>query len=91
MKSRRRIETAEGRAIGKFLTIDGLVIPVKWDEEGNASEITIATLDEDEYLVLLDEKGQELLKHLKEEVLIKGWFYRDDSNRKCIAVESYSL
>ena len=91
MKSRRRIETAEGTAIGKFLTIDGLVIPVQWDEEGNASAISVATLDEDEYLVLLNEMGQQLLRHLKEEVLIKGWFYRNSNNRKCIAVESYTL
>ncbi len=89
MKSRRRIDTPEGRVIGKFLTIDGLVIPVQWDDDGQVTALSIATLDEDEYLVFLDEKGKELLKHLKEEVLVKGWFYRDRDQRKCIAVDSF--
>ena len=91
MKSRRTIETVDGRVVGKFLTIDGLVIPVQWDKDGNATEVAIATLDEEEYVVLLDEIGLELLSHLKDEVLVKGWFYRDLDNRKCIAIDSYVL
>mgnify|MGYP001547769861 CR=1 FL=1 len=91
MNNKRKIVTDEGTIIGKFLTIDGLVIPVDWDEDGRAIAISISTLDEEEYLVLLDEKGLPLLNHLREEALIRGWFYKDFRHRKCIAVDTYII
>jgi hypothetical protein len=54
------------------LTIQGLIVPVAWDEEGNPLSVAVATFDENEYIVHRDEKGKHLLGLLRREVEVTG-------------------
>ena len=70
--------------------IQGLIIPVDWDERGNVIAIAISTFDEDEYLIDMDEMGKELMGHLREEIEIGGQ-YLVKSGKKMIRVEGYEV
>jgi hypothetical protein len=52
--------------------IQGLIVPVAWDGEGNPLTVAIATFDEKEYLVHRDEKGDQMLGLLRREVEVTG-------------------
>jgi len=70
--------------------IQGLIIPVAWDEEGNSLSVAVATFDEDEYLVHKDEKGDHLLGLLRREVEVTGVVGIKDGI-KTIKVSKYLL
>lgn len=56
----------------RLITIKGIVIPVDWDEKGNATAVAISTHTEEEYLVSNDSKGKELLKFVRDRVEVTG-------------------
>ena len=70
--------------------IQGLIIPVDWDERGNVIAIAISTFDEDEYLIDMDEIGKELMSHLREKIEISGQ-YLVKSGKKMIRVVGYEV
>lgn len=74
----------------KKLKTKGIVIPTDWDEKGNVSAIVIATHNEEEYLVELNQKGRELLALIREPIKVTG-ILRTDRNSKIIEVEEYHL
>ena len=69
--------------------IKGIIIPVKWDRNGNVISVAIATHDEDEIIV----EGQLLVAQLKtllrEEVQVSG-ILTQRGGKKSIKVEKIS-
>jgi len=55
-----------------LITIRGIVTPVDWDEKGNVVATAISTHTEEEYLVINDSKGKELLNLIQEAVEVSG-------------------
>jgi len=62
-----KIENRKG-----LITIRGIVTPVDWDEKGNVVATAISTHTEEEYLVINDSKGKELLNLIQEAVEVSG-------------------
>jgi len=56
----------------ELITIRGIVTPVDWDEKGNVVATAISTHTEEEYLVINDSKGKELLNLIQEAVEVSG-------------------
>ena len=77
--------------VNKLTTVRGIVIPVDWDTEGNALAVAISSPDEQEYVIVLDEKGKELLQFIRHEIEVKCIFRKAIKNRKIITVKSYKL
>lgn len=73
------------------VTIKGLVIPVDWDEKGTVVAVAISTHDEKEYLIDRDQKGQELLHFIQQEVQASGVLREREDKKKIIAVQRYTL
>ena len=71
-------------------TIEGLVIPNKWDEEGKIIGIAIHTDKEELYLVAHNRIENELLNHLNEKVGIKGKIMERLDGSKLIHVRSFN-
>ena len=51
---------------------NGLLVPARWDNNGNITGITLACRDEKEYPILMDDVGKSLIAYLQEEVTIVG-------------------
>ena len=87
-----RKEVKKSRKIGDELTtVRGILIPVDWDEEGNALAAAISGLDEQEYLIEQDAKGKELLGLMRREIEVSGMVSKAIKGRKTIKVKSYRL
>ncbi|MFH1488946.1 MAG: hypothetical protein ABII06_08590, partial [Pseudomonadota bacterium] len=59
---------AAGGAARNLVTINGIVVPVDWDQKGNIIALAISTLNEDEYFVHKNDKGEELMSHIRKMV-----------------------
>jgi hypothetical protein len=89
----KRLKKSTGRKkseADKLITIRGLIMPADWDEEGNINAVAISTFEEDQYLVLNDEKGEQLLPLVRQEVKITGELGQKGS-RKAIKPKTFSL
>jgi 5S rRNA maturation endonuclease (ribonuclease M5) len=71
-------------------TVRGVVIPVDWDESGNAISVAISSHDENEYHVNKDETGKQLLGLTQEEVEVSG-VVREKEDKRLISVKEYSV
>lgn len=85
-QSRKRMEI-----INKMATIRGIVIPVDWDEQGEALSAAISSPDEQEYLIEQDARGKELLRLMRQEIEAHGVVRKATKGRKIIKVISYGL
>jgi hypothetical protein len=72
-------------------TARGIVIPVDWDEEGNALAVAILGAGEQEYMIEQDEKGKELLEFIRHQVEVDGVVREAIKGRKTVTVKSYRL
>jgi hypothetical protein len=70
--------------------IQGLIIPVAWDEGGNPLSIAVSTFDEEEYIVEKNIIGDQLFGLLREEVGVTGVLGIKDGI-KTIKVTKYVL
>lgn len=70
------------------VNIKGILIPVDWDDNGNAIRAAIFTGNEEEYLVEENEKGKKLLVLMQQMVEIKG-MVREEAGRKVITVKAF--
>jgi len=73
------------------ITIEGLLIPVDWDEEGIATETAVSTYFEEEYFIEKNSRGQALLPFLREMVKVIGLVRIDDRGRKVLKVREYQI
>ena len=76
---------------GDLTIVRGIVIPVEWDDEGNALATTISSPGEEEYLVEHDAKGKELLRLIRQEIEVSGIVRKGIKGRNAITVRSYQL
>lgn len=70
--------------------IRGLITPARWDETGKPVQIALSTFDEDVYIIDDNEKCRKLMRHIREEVEIKGKVTHRDGIKR-IKVDSYIL
>lgn len=70
------------------ISIKGILVPVDWDEKGNAIRLAIMTPNEEEYIVEENRNGRELLDLMRQEVEVRG-ILREEAGHKIIMVETY--
>ena len=69
----------------------GIIVPVDWDEDGNALASVVSTPGEKEYLIEPDSKGKELLRLSRQEVKVVGLVGRSREGRRTISVRAFEL
>ena len=70
-------------------TIKGIVIPSRWDKNGNIKEVSLHTSDEKEYWVENGGVGGELLTHIHHTVKASGKIRERIDGRLYISVHNY--
>ena len=75
----------------ELITIRGIVIPVDWDEEGNALAVAILGAGEEEHFVEQDREGKKLLELMQQEVEVSGTVRETIHGHKVITVKSHGL
>ncbi|UCH06401.1 MAG: hypothetical protein JSV55_09770 [Deltaproteobacteria bacterium] len=70
--------------------INGIIVPVDWDEKGNVIAAAISCHGEVEYRIENNTKGSELLSLVQEEVEVTG-IVREKGDRKLITVTEYQI
>jgi hypothetical protein len=81
----------KGKAEKEVTTVTGIVIPVEWDDHGNALATIISSPGEEEYLVEPYAKGKELLGLVREDIEASGIVKKGTKGLKTIKIESYRL
>ena len=72
--------------------IEGIIVPVRWDEDGNPIAVALATSQEEELLInMKSAKARDLLKLLQKKVRIAGSITKLDNDKKMITIRSYLL
>ena len=61
------------------ITKNGLIIPDRWDANGNITGIALAGSDETSYPILMDRIGKTLLALMNEKVIITGYIIKEDN------------
>ncbi|MDY6838405.1 MAG: hypothetical protein SWH78_10555 [Thermodesulfobacteriota bacterium] len=79
------------RAGNEPITVVGIVIPVEWDDQGNALTTIISSPGEEEYLVEPYAKGKELLGLVRQEIEVIGVLTKRMKGGNTIRVDSYRL
>jgi hypothetical protein len=74
----------------RLATIDGVIIPVEWDPQGNVTAVSLSAFDEQEYLIQNQVKGVELLQHVRKHAEVTGWV-EGEKGKKKITVKQYRL
>ena len=82
-----RVDKKEGNPM---VTINGIVIPIEWDDIGNVMAIALSTFDEKEYVIDKRGRGIELISHLREELEISGVLSQVENNQ-VITVTDYMI
>jgi hypothetical protein len=72
-----------------MICVEGIIIPAKWDNNGNVVDLAIATRNEDEYLITDKDQVARLIPLLRQEVEIKG-ILRTKEKRRIIEVKKFS-
>jgi hypothetical protein len=70
------------------VSINGIIIPVAWDVEGNVTKAAISTFKEEEYLIEENETGKKLLSLIQKVVEVRG-VVKVEAGNKIIAVEEF--
>ena len=73
------------------VTIQGLIIPVDWDHDGNVIAVAISSYDEIEYLVEKTQKAEELLSLVHMQVEARGKLRAFETKERLITVEHYRV
>lgn len=70
----------------KEISLRGIVVPVDWDRDGNATRFALMSDDEEEYLLEENTRRGELLSLMRSHVEVRG-LAREEAGRKIIVVE----
>ena len=73
----------------KALTINGVVLPERWDDHDNVTEVAIETEQGEEYLVEPNERATQLLAFIDSEVEATGIVREQLDGSLTISVESF--
>jgi hypothetical protein len=74
---------------GSVKKIKGVLLPVKWDENGSVQDIALYADDENEYIIVKDTKSKEMIKLLRQEVELYGTVQRK-KGKNIIHVKCYT-
>lgn len=70
--------------------IEGIIVPVRWDEDGNPIAVALATSQEEELLIdMKSAKARELLELLQKKLRISGSIKKLDKDQKMITIRRY--
>ena len=70
--------------------IEGIIVPVRWDEDGNPVDVALASSQEEEFLInMKSAKARDLLKLLQKKVRISGSITKLDKGKKIITIRRY--
>ncbi|MDY7035099.1 MAG: hypothetical protein SV375_02895 [Thermodesulfobacteriota bacterium] len=72
----------------KQITIRGIIVPSGWDDFGNVISVSIATFNEDEYLVDKDSASEGIMSCIQKPVEASG-FVREEKGIKKIKITKY--
>lgn len=75
----------------EMTTIRGLVIPARWDDDGNIMAVAISGFDDVEYLVAPGQKVDSLLKVLRKTVSVIARRVETRGVERIIEVTDFSL
>ena len=70
-------------------TLKGILIPVDWNEKGEAVAIALSTYDEEQYLIS-NNRLEELKRLIRQEVELSGEI-KTRGRKKTIQVKTFSL
>ena len=71
--------------------IQGLVVPLKRDIDGNVVGVGIRTVNEQEFIVESSRIGQELNRHVFENVIVQGTFRERLDGETLIRVSNFNV
>jgi hypothetical protein len=72
--------------------IEGIIIPVRWDNDGNPITVALATSQEEEFPINMEKKkGKKLLEFLQKKVKITGSMTTQANNQKMVTIQKYQL
>ena len=74
-----------------YASITGIILPVKWNEQGKAARISIHTDNKKEYRVNVSGAGKELLNYTYKTVQIEGKPKEQLSGSLIIDVKRYKI
>jgi hypothetical protein len=74
---------------GSFKKIKGVLLPVKWDENGSIQDIALYADDENEYIIVKNIKSKEMIHLLRQQVELYGTV-QCKNGKNIILVEDYS-
>ena len=72
-----------------MISVEGIIIPSRWDKQGNIVELAIATRNEDEYLVADEDQVTKLMPLLRKEAWVRGILQTKDG-KNLINVTEFS-
>ena len=72
-----------------FKKIKGVLLPVKWDENGSVQDIALYADDENEYIIVKNIKSKEMIRMLRQQVELYGTV-QCKNGKNIIHVEEYS-
>ena len=73
-----------------LIELEGIIIPMKWDEDGTPTAVALATSKEEELPInMKNAKGRELLNLLQKKVRITGLIGKLDNDQKMITIRRY--
>ena len=64
-----------------MISIEGIIIPSRWDKQGNIVELAIATRNEEEYLVADENQVTSLKPLLRKEAQVRGTLQIKDGKK----------
>jgi hypothetical protein len=72
-------------------TVDGILIPEKWDDKNNVIGVSIQAFDENEYIVksCIDDKG--LFDFIKKKVKVSGKVFERSDGKFDIEVNRFEV
>lgn len=67
--------------------IEGIIIPIRWDEDGNPTAVALATSQEEEFPIDMgSKKGKKLLGCLQQKVRIHGAITISNNDQKMLTI-----
>lgn len=77
----------------QLIDIRGIIIPDDWDEQNKITAIAISAVGEKEYLVKMTPKGKELLRHVRQKVVVKGYVHpkKETYKQPLLEVQEYQI
>lgn len=72
-------------------SITGIIVPSDWDDNDNLIQIAIQTIDEEEYIIKQNKKGEELLDMIEQEVEVIGTTMENEDGNIIIEISEYNL